>query len=99
MPEEILLFIIRILITVAFGSVVYLVITQIIIPLIDKEPIFPMIHHGGSILEDVRRWQRKQLEDELADKKNEVELARLEADIEETRRKVEKEKSRITGDK
>ena len=100
MPEEILYFLIRVAILLGIAGFFWIVITQVIIPLIYKRPIFPSINSGhDSVLTDIREWQRKQLEDELADKRNEVELARLEAEIEETRRKVEKEKSRITGDR
>jgi len=98
MPEEILLFVIRIFVLAVIAGVIYTIITQVIIPLVTKQPIFPLINHGGSVLEDVRRWQRQQLEDELADKKNEVELARLEAEIAATRRKIDEERARSAGD-
>ena len=97
MPEEILLFIIRLLMLACIAGVCWLVLTQVIVPLIYKQPIFPLINRGGSVLTDIREWQRKQLEDELADKKNEVEIARLEAEI--NRKREEVDKIRGVGDK
>ncbi len=96
---EIIIFLLRVAFLVLLGFLAWVFITQIILPIIYKQPVFPSIAgKRGSTLTDIREWQHKRLLEELEDKKSEIELARLEAELQKTRDEVDKEKARSAGD-
>lgn len=102
MPEEILYFMIRLVLLCAAGGAVLFVVTQIGIPLLCKMPLFPAFNKNKAIqsaLIDIREYQKNQLQQELEDKKSEIELAALEVQIEEKRSEIDRIKNRKIGDK